>query len=230
MRRVHMVIGGVALLLILVCVGPSETLTSSTLGRPCATGGSAFLGTDWFGGMLDMGASETDSLPFHIVPNPDFVYLRTAEYIASVALQQPYRAENDAYVRGLGYQVGEWPLVPLSGQVVSDYPGALEVYQTHLAFRTAAAAHDFLAGVIDPAPGTPVESEALASVGDEAYEFVVSGNPQAGTEADVGVQARINDTVVQIDLRGGTNVTGDYGSEVANAAGVLLKAVCRGQM
>ncbi len=228
MRSAHMVIGAVALFLILICVGPSESLSSSTLDRPCATGDRTFLGTDWFGGMLDMGASETDSLPFRLVPNPDFVYLRTAGYIAPIALAQPYRAQNDALTRSLGYQVREWPSVPLSGQIVSDYPGTLEVYQTHLAFRTAAAAHDFLAGAIDPAPATPFHSEVLASVGDGAFEFVDPGTPHAGTEAEVGVQARLNNTVLQIDLRGGAEVTGDYGGQVAKAAGALLKEVCAG--
>jgi len=72
-----------------------------------------------------------------------FNVARLEGFVNDLALRGRYRAENDAQARALHYTVGHLPLLPLTGAIVRDHVGALEVYQTNWAFtsRDGAAAY-----------------------------------------------------------------------------------------
>lgn len=208
--------------------------TSSDSGPVCATSAGSFLNTAWFGSMVEMGASEEDNLPFSVAADPatsQFRYGRTSGYIAAIALDSPYRAEEDAQARALGYQIGQWPIVPLSSSVVMEYSGTLEAYQTHLSFQSPGGAHEFLSGLVDSNDqATRVPDSELPRLGDEIVGYLSPGDEQAGVESEIGLDIRFNHTVVQVDLRGGSQMTLEYAMQVANAAAGQLAATCDSQL
>lgn len=132
------------------------------------------------------------------------------------------------HASALGYALGPWPLVPLTGQVVREYPGVLEIYQTHLSFKATAAASLFLSAVAASnggVSGSPDDRVDLA-VGDESVTFVSAGAPDAGAEREIGTNVRLDQTILQIDLRGGSDLSVDLARRAAAAAVSLLQKTC----
>lgn len=76
-------------------------------------------------------------------------------YLNNRALSPPFRAEEDAFARSLGYSVGKWPLVPLSGPIVSSTPGLLEVYQWVYFFKAPADSAAWITDTVTTLKATP---------------------------------------------------------------------------
>jgi hypothetical protein len=192
----------------------------------------SFLSPGWFGEMADMGGSDMQSLPFTLADQgSSFRYGRTTGYIAEIALRSPYRGEADAIASSLGYQIGQWPLVPLQGDVVKDNRGTLEVYQTHLAFGSREGASAFVAGLRDSDESLAViPPEMLSILGEGALEFIDPGDPASGLETDIGVDFQLGETVAQLTLRGGADVNSMSALQAAVAADAQLKKQCGNQL
>ena len=186
----------------------------------CATGGLNWSVADSVA-FTNMGSSTLQALPFGGMAgsNPwaqHFVLGETVGYINRKALNAPYRSELDQAARISGYQVGEWPLVPLAGQIVVDTPGMLEVYLTVFVFDSADTASSYIraASLEGGMPynvtvdGVPVAAQYrdVSELGDEAIAIdgPAAANPQVEHEGAVDV--RIGRTVLLVTIRGGSSV------------------------
>lgn len=142
------------LLLLPVAVGLS--LLAVSLTRPsisssslqCAAANVSFVPSTAYGDFVTFTNQKMNTSPFHAAASgpqqQDFVAGRLVGSLSSIALRDPYRAEEDAMSSSLHYTIGPFPRVPLSGPVVQDTPGVLEAYETHLAFSNASAASTVL--------------------------------------------------------------------------------------
>lgn len=74
-------------------------------------------------------------------------------FIADPALRGRYRQEDDTRARRLGYTVGKWPLVPLTGSIVTQLRHqVLEIYEGLYQFTSPRAVAAFLSE--QSGPGT----------------------------------------------------------------------------
>jgi hypothetical protein len=209
----------------------------------CLVSDSAFVSAGELGDLVDMG----DAGVFHVLPfglghayNPagrSFVAGRSKGFISSLALSGAYRQEADAAARALGYTPGVWPLVPLTGSIVSDNPGVLEVYQTNLAFGDSGGADAFVTATVASASnphrvtedGVPAPTYAVSPIdlGDRGTAMVEPPSPADGQhEFSVGVNVRWRVFVVQVTVRGGAMTgTGD-GTRIMRLAFGRASAGC----
>lgn len=182
--------------------------------------------------MADMGMSDMAALAFGFGRDPalaaEYRFGRSVGYLANVALQPKYMAEATARERALGYTPGRWPLLPLDGTVVTDNPGILEAFQTHLSFRDTEGARRIMAAIEASGSGVAgVNWQPLAlALGDESYDYEILGDPQAGHEREIGLNVRLGSTVLQLDLRGGTGLTPDDAARLGRTALSVLAASC----
>ena len=145
---------------------------------------------------------------FELVPTPldkNFVIGHLQGLLNSVALRAPYKEQEDAYARSLGYKVGKLPYVPLQGQVVSDNHGLLELYQTHLVFDSPTFASQVVQRVRVSNSSTVVpvpDSFGLNGLDAVAFESTQSSSA-AVQESIVGVDFADGNDVVQLNFRGG---------------------------
>ena len=204
----------------------------SMSGQPCALGITAFLNGASVQGFTLAADRTITSLPFGIeggTPSQGFQSARSLAYINDVALESPYRQQEDAVASSLGYTVGRWPLVPLTGQVVRDNAGVLELTQTNWAFSDAAAAASFFSllernagGVV----GVPVQWFDVR-LGDGAFGYTSSEGPNDGLhERVVVVTVRLGSALIQLNARGGSSVAAATGRELGTRAASVLKSVC----
>jgi hypothetical protein len=163
-------------------------------------------------------------------------------WIAITAVDGPARASEDALARSLGYTVGKWPLVPLSGAVVEHNPGVLEVYQTNDVFASSAAAEDYFSGLSQSAIGsetititeggrTKPRAEPLKlSGGDLSFGDQTPGwiDPTSGmTETFVSLGVLLGDAVVQLSVQGGSDVGPNQALALLNQALSRVASTCR---
>jgi hypothetical protein len=182
------------------------------LPEPCETRVATTVGTDALPGMVEMGSQALSSAGLFLDRDPEvagtFRSGRSTGFVTSRALSSPYREQADEVARNLGYQVGQWPLVPLSGQIVSDTPGLLEAYITVQLYKTNDAARYLLARLAANGSGTDQPSKELTLRLDApTYGYSTTMGPDDGQhERELGGSAVVGSAVVQIDLRGGTGI------------------------
>ena len=136
---------------------------------------------------------------------------RKVAALAKVTMTQPYYSEERQHAEELGYRMGRWPLTPLSGAVVAETPGPLEIYQVHYVFSASSGASSLIRslwlsnGALGP-DGSDVRPVAITgSTG--AYEFsgwLVPGSVTA--EHVVGAGFSFGNSLVQVLIAGGSQV------------------------
>jgi hypothetical protein len=195
----------------------TSTTSATTLSQVCEVSTSAFSRPSKLGKFVLTNDVQMTTSPFHVsqlVPPSqrpsavkDFVVGRMQAYLSSVALQSPYREEEDAVARALHYTVGKWPLVPLTGPVVHDNPTALEVFETHLVYNTKAGAAAALSVVQQSNPPFSLSPDAERELGNSAIAFLKPANPPDGlNETTLGIAVEYRSTLFEFSVRGGDRV------------------------
>jgi hypothetical protein len=128
----------------------------------------------------------------------------------------------------LGYASDGPPIVPLTGQIVADAPGLLEVYQTHLEFTNSSAAVALIADAagVSIGGGSTTHLSPPKIVGaTDSYEFLSTlGSMNAATEHEVSVGFLFRRSVVELVFRGGRDVGLSLVTQyIAMAAQVFVK-------
>lgn len=200
--------------------------SSRTLPPTCATANSSYLPDSSFGTFVlyvhvHSSHPPTGRLPGTVGPlwTQGFVENRLIGYMNVRALRHPFIGQERAKARSLRYPTNtKWPLTPLSGKVVIQTPGLLEVYQTHTLFRSQRTALSLINSIRATAGGVGVDhvNGSIDKLGvlphipgvTSSYEFFGSfGTPSPGTEHVVGVGLLMNSVVAQYSFQGGRNVT-----------------------
>lgn len=204
------------------------------LGPPCESSETASISTSDLPGFVSMGSSIVSSPGFILDRDATVVGAfrggRTSGYLASVALEPPYRAESDAQASALGYPIGPWPLLPLEGSVVADTPGLLEVYVTVEAFRTTAAPTTLLQIVRGSGSGSEEPAETIVlPIAEPHYAYTAMMGPDDGLHQRV-VSASIQDgsRFIQIAARGGRQTGSEDLTRLVSLQLDRLSTVCPG--
>lgn len=150
------------------------------------------------------------------IPRPPFKGNRTFAgfvdgfergFLSDVALSSPYWQQEDARARALGYTVGQWPLVPLEGRVVSDHPGQLlELYEIALVWNEDANAAAWVQAL---QPSTnPVKDERVTNLAWLPSTFssamgTFGGDTDAAHESYVRTVGRVGRVTLQLEAQGG---------------------------
>jgi hypothetical protein len=215
----------------------SQVPHANTPSRACFLSTSSFLSAGKLGEFVTFRDAPLFVFPGHgHTPRgtppafvTDFVEGRQIGALSVISLRSPYYEEERAAAQRLGYKMGRWPLTPLSGPVVADSPGPLEIYQTHYVFRTAAGAAALIKSLTESigglgAAGTVVTSPKVSSA-TAAYEFAGWYSPNdKSVEHVVGSGASFGNDLAQVLIAGGRNVTP---SGVASVIGRVLSAPLR---
>lgn len=237
--------------LVAAIVGGCTTKASSSpsptvdLSLSCATTAAAMVTSADLGSFTQFADGPLASLGLHgVAPHPiDAAFLggRSRMWLATMALSGRYRADNDAYARSLGYTVGDLPLIPLVGSIVTEHPAdPLVVFERILVFSDASWASQWLGMArstvtmqgTSTANGVPQPSMALASVslGDQALAVIEPG-PAGGavaTTGNIGVEVRVGRTVVDVTVEGGTGLLVGQVQALAQKALSHLETACSG--
>lgn len=152
----------------------------------------------------------------------DYVGGRLVGFVANIAIQGPDRPLEDAYARSLGYPPGRIPLVPLSGAIVRDSPGLLEVYESVYVYGSESQA-DSLARLLHQSLLVGGSHVAIAGVpADDGYFLPApTTGPNPPYESAFQVVAVANTSVLRVSLQGGSELT------VTDAAQITREAVAR---
>jgi hypothetical protein len=154
--------------------------------------------------------------------------------ITNLALSGKYRKENNARARQLGYTLGKWPLVPLTGSIVRQQRHhILEIYEGIYQFTSGWPSAAFLkaegsteTGIVGglaqsleprnlpvhPAPGAVVTERSL-------------GPQKASDERAIYVGLRINSFAVTLSFQGGRSLGWNDVISYWNAAKSRLTAL-----
>lgn len=182
------------------------------LPMPCEASEAAGFAASDLSGFVLMGSNLLSSPGMGIDRDPaiasEFRAGRTSGFLASVALQPAYRQFEDDVARRLGYHVGTWPLVPLTGPVVQDHSGPLEIYLTVEVFRSSAAPKQLLQVIRASGGGTDQPGHPVTlGLSYPYYAYATTMGPDDGTnEHDIGGVVQVENVLVQVDVRGGVGV------------------------
>jgi hypothetical protein len=226
--------------------------TNAASSASCSTGDSAYLdGSQLSGGyqtIVDQRFTESPlaahRLPVGTPPAQISEWLsgRLKGWISTIAVSGPDRPTEDETARSLGYDIGKWPLVPLSGPVVQHNPGILEIYETHDAFSAIEGAQAFFqaleqsalfsekVSVIEPGGTKPSAAPLAVSAGDSSlgYETPSWTSSTAGmNEQYLFFVVRIGAVVVQLTVQGGAATQPRAGLALLNQALSRLGTSCR---
>lgn len=208
----------------------------------CATSRPALLPESNFSGFSQVVNAADDVPPFHIHSGatPSFAAYTTFQrgalvgYVSNIVHQTPYWQENLALQREFGSanSYGKVPLLPLRGQVVTDTPGILEVYEDVDVFSSHAGvvsmsdtvATDLAASsAAKPIAIRSLNLPIMASTSAEEYAEV-PGNP--GYEHHVDVQVTSKRVFLQMDFRGGAEIPLDAVASTVRIATQRLVMAC----
>jgi hypothetical protein len=232
---------------------PQSAVASRSATRSCATVDAAFLqAADLPGDFQTIVDDPFSSSPFArhglsgSASRPDISDFKSGRLwgrIATVAVNGPDRASEDAVARSYNYTVGKFPLVPLEGPVVLHNPGVLEVYQTNSEFLTVAGAKDgmySLRGSALQAETTRATTNGVeqppakgfsVTLGDESVGFAqVFGTPSSinrgGIELAAVIWIRQGHYLIQLSVQGGNAINAQQGVALATLALNRLKSSC----
>ena len=202
---------------------------ASIQNTACASAGQAYLSASELPGQFDAIVSQTFSqspVAAHRypagTPPPEIVDWRAGGlegWIAAIAVGGPDRPAEDAAARSLGYRLGKWPLVPLTGAVVTHNPGVLELYQTNDYFASEQAAKAYFADldqsaqqaetitVTEGGATKPRATPFSVSLGDQSFadETPQWMSPSLGlTEQYISIGVREGTFVIQLTVQGGS--------------------------
>lgn len=141
------------------------------------------------------------SLPGHPLPFENrYACGQFRGFIISLALSGSYRQQDNARARALGYTIGKWPLVPLTGAIVRQQAHrVLEIYEGIYEFSSPAAAAAFLR-----AESGGAQAHIIAGLGRsmEAHRLPVSMAPGVQvTERLLGPLPAIDERAIYVGLR-----------------------------
>lgn len=115
----------------------------------CLADGAALIDVSYLPGFDLMVDQQFATAPVKGISDPsrsfvrDFRSGRIVGFIADIAVTGPDRTSEDARAAALGYEIGRFPYVPLTGDVVTHSDGLLEVYDSAFEFASAQAARDW---------------------------------------------------------------------------------------
>ena len=210
--------------------------TSQKVSSICATDDRSFITTADLRGFTQ-SVDQRYLHPPGFWRNPSIPFVRTFAqarlkgYISNLALTGPFRSEEDAYAKSLGYKVGNLPLVPLHGAIVARTSGVLEVYQTNWEFTSVDGARSWFDNLRNPPQetGQPQRQVLPFAGGDGAYVFVSSMGPDDGrNERLVGVDVLEGPTVIEMNVQGGATMPAQDGLDLGKKAFARLTSVCSG--
>ena len=165
---------------------------------------------------------ETDALV------TDFEGGRLVGFLADVAIDGPDRPLEDAYDRSLGYTPGLYPLVPLSGAIVHDAPGVLEIYEFVATYRSPQGASEFTDWLRQGrlgAGGYQVQLRGLKQ-GAAYFQPAQGSGPHPPYEEEYQVVQELGTTVIRLDVEGGDKVNPSDAVRLANEASSRLRGAC----
>jgi hypothetical protein len=239
-----------AVLLFGACIETGCATNVATAGA-CSTSDSAYLDGSHLSGsyqtIVDQRFTQSPEAAHHLpagTPPPqisEWLSGRLKGWIATIAVSGPDRPAEDEAARSLGYNVGKWPLVPLSGPVVQHNPGILEIYETHDAFSTTEAAQAFFQDlkksaeeaenvtVTEPGGTKPPPAPLTLSAGDSSFGDVTPSwtSSTAGmSERYLAYTVRIGTVVVQLTVQGGASTQPSDGLALLHQALSRLGMSC----
>lgn len=143
------VVAGAAAVLFIVGNPWAPTPAGRPEGDSCMRNSSAFITTSTLPGFDVIVNQHFTEPPVKGITDPKVDYIAdfssgaTVGLIADIAVTGPYRESEDNRARALGYPIGEWPYVPLIGDVVAQSQALLEVYETVTMYTSPTAARDW---------------------------------------------------------------------------------------
>lgn len=193
--------------------------SSSTAGRAasssrqCRVTRSGLLMSAQVPGFTQFVIEPRAPLPVHTssIDPPQFVrnYVCGEFYgfITNKALTGTYRRQNIALARQYGYQPGEWPLVPLRGQIVADLSHqVLEIYESLYQFTTATAVKAYLPVTENSSP-YPEHRIALAlAPGAVVIANMLGPDPRTDEHA-IYIAVPHGDYAISLQIQGGRSLT-----------------------
>lgn len=197
----------------------------------CAMRDSAFVPASSYGNFIEAVDSSLPRFGQSSAPSSYTVLpeSRGMGFFSAVALQSPYIEENEAYARSWGYLPGEIPFLPLTGSIVANVGGLLEVYQVNRMFPSEdAAGHWMKVRRISKADALVLEEEFPTVAGDEMLGWETE--PQAaGQEKLVGVSTRVDAITLNFRFQGGAELTLAKVVPYVVDALARVQATCRGE-
>jgi hypothetical protein len=123
-------------------------------------------------------------------------------FVTGLAMAGRYRRQNDQRARRLGYTLGKWPLVPLTGAIVAQRKHqVLEIYEGAYQFSSASAAAAFLRAESGGGQVPILAGEALRL---QPHPLAVTPAPGAVvTERLLGPHAAADERAIYVGLRTG---------------------------
>ncbi len=152
---------------------------------------------------------------------------RLVGYLANVAITGPDRSTEDAQARQMGYTPGSIPLVPLSGPIVRDSPGVLEVYEILSVYQNATEANRWaqaldqsieFGGSVVPLTGVPR--------GDGFFLPAPSSGRFPPYESEYQLVDVLHSSVLHIGVQGGSALHTSDISRIASTAMHELGKMC----
>jgi hypothetical protein len=153
------------------------------------------------------------SMPGHPLPFTDrYICGQFRGFLTDLALRGAYRRQDNTRARRLGYTLGKWPLVPLTGQIVSQQAHlVLEIYEGVYQFSSPSESADFLratsGGRGNVIAGLAKEMEGHPLAVRPARGAVVIEHPlgpdKTADELAIYVGLQIGDFAVTLSFQGG---------------------------
>lgn len=213
--------------LLIACLGPivagavvvivlsHQAKTTASGTSNCAVSTAAFPAGTTYGRFVQLVDQTMNASPVHqsqlTTPGPlqrNFQNGRLIGWLNAISLQNPYRQEEDAEARSLHYTIGRFPFVPLSGNVVRDQPGLLEVYVTHMVFTDEATALQMLDVFRTSNASYAIHNSTLGQdlPLNTHWSAYLQRGATAETETYLGVAFVHGDTYVSVSFQGGRGV------------------------
>src|SRR5438132_6979356 len=186
---------------------PAESVSDSLLA--CALGENAFLPASAFGDFRD-AFGPGGAIPLEYFYGIDVgngngktVPSKVAGYFNGTALEQQYLFDPASDYR----PGGDRRLLPLSGSIVLDHPGLLEVYQTNAVFRTETEAVQAIAYLGEGrTEGLVPQTQVPTVLGDEMV--VQLHQPEDSKHEQYIVRSvRLGPVITTFSFQGGTELT-----------------------
>jgi len=200
----------------------------------CAVQSGAFLTARDLGNFTEFVQQRFEHPPFfgrnsHAAFVSEFRVAKFEGFLANLSVHGPYRQAEDAAARALGYRIGRWPLVPLTGRVVRDNGGPLEVYQTNWSFASPNGASAWLRALRGSTGGTSgsVVEPIRVRIGDESYAYRSHRLHDDGThETAIGIDVRHGIIVLTVLVQGGQSIIAANTESLVRKALADIKLTC----
>lgn len=215
----------------------SRVGTTSPKPSPCTLDASGFLPASALPGFTQMLDQHLSAAPIKGgVPGAaqglavtDFSVGRVVGYLSDEAIDGPDRAQEDAYARSLGYPTGRIPLVPLSGPIVRDSPGLLEVYESVLVYHSDSGAEAFVKWLTQSLAASGASLWPASANDNKPLYFLPAQRAGSNPPYEQGFDyiAQSGPVVLRLALSGGQQLDASQVAQLAaRAQKVLTNRVC----